>query len=94
MSKNVTFYLVSLKEPCTACKIISGLLKDMIKKLEKRYSNVETYYITLNHPDEASTIEGLEIKRFPALLINSKQITAGTLPGFNELVMLLDSEKN
>lgn len=93
-SKKIKIHMVTLKEPCTACNIIGGLLRDMLTKLKTRYSEVEVSFEELQHLKEASAVEGLEVEKFPALLINGEQITAGTLPQYDQLVMLLESEMN
>ena len=93
MAKSVTIQVVTLKEPCTACSIIEGLIRDMLKKLKSQY-NMEVVNTILQHPREAFAVEGLEVEKFPALLINGEQITAGSLPQPDQLINLLEAELN
>ncbi len=91
ITKSVTIEIVTLKEPCTACQIIEGLIRDMLKKLKAQY-DVEVVNTILQHPKEAATVEGLEVEKFPALLINGEQITAGSLPRLDQLKRILEAE--
>lgn len=78
--------MVSLDQPCTACIIIEGHLKEMLAKLEIRMDNIEVENIIIHDLKNIHSIEGLEIEKFPALLINNEQITAGSLPSLDVLL--------
>jgi len=88
----VIFQVVSLKEPCSACLITAGLLKEMLEKLKSKYCHMEVIYTTLEHIREASAVEGLEVEKLPALIVNGEQITAGGLPALGQLTALLEAE--
>ena len=80
MLNKIKITMVSLDQPCTACLIIEGHLKEMLAKLEIRMDNIEVENIIIHDLKNIHSIEGLEIEKFPALLINNEQITAGSLP--------------
>jgi len=88
----ITITLVSLKDPCTACNIIYGLIKETLEKIQKEYSNVEVKLIELDHIKKAAEVEGLEVEKFPAVLINNEQITAGSLITKRQLASIIQME--
>jgi len=90
--KKIKITLVSLKDPCTACNIIYGLIKETLEKIQKEYSNVEVDFIELEHIKNASEVEGLEVEKFPAVLVNGEQITAGSLITKKQLVSIIQME--
>jgi len=73
--------LVTMTNPCSACLIATDLLKGLFEKLSREealfFVNWEILHI--NHPREFAKIEGLEVERLPAVLIDGEQITAGGL---------------
>lgn len=81
--------LVSLKDPCSACVIIDGLLKEMLIKIQKEMDNVQVEIIELNNLNQVHSIKGLEVEKFPAVLINDEQVTAGSLPSRQQLIAMI-----
>lgn len=77
--------IVTLKEPCSACFIIGGLVKQMFDKLQKEMAFIEVEYTELEDLKNIHNILGLEVEKFPAVIINGEQITAGTIPDKKEL---------
>lgn len=77
--------IVTLKEPCSACFIIGGLVKQMFEKLQKDMAFIEVEYTELEDLKNIHNIQGLEVEKFPAVIINGEQITAGTIPDKKEL---------
>jgi len=90
--EKITITLVSLKDPCTSCNIIYGLVKETLEKVQKEYNNVELKFVELDHIKKAAEVEGLEVEKFPAVLINNEQITAGSLLTKRQLVSILQLE--
>lgn len=78
MSKKVS--VVNLKQPCTACIITCNLVKEILRKLQKTHGDFELEIIELSHINEAPSVEGLEVEKFPAIIVDGEQITAGSLP--------------
>ena len=72
--------LVTLMQPCTACVITGRLSEEIIEKVRKKYGDFEFCKIELKSLAEASTVEGLELEKFPAVIIDGEQVTAGSLP--------------
>lgn len=89
----ITITLVSLKNPCTSCHITYGLIKEVLEKVQKEHNNVDVKYVELEHIKEAKQIEGLEVEKFPAVLINSEQITAGSLITKRQLDAIIQMEE-
>ncbi|MBZ4646445.1 MAG: Thioredoxin domain [Clostridia bacterium] len=89
--QKVNVKVVSLKEPCTACIIIDGLIKEILAKIQKEYNNVEVEIIELEHPKQAHLVKGLEVEKFPAILINDEQVTAGSLPSKQQLISMIQT---
>lgn len=77
--------IVALKEPCSACFIIGGLVKQIFDKLQKEMDFIEVEYTELEDLKNIHNIQGLEVEKFPAVIINGEQITAGTIPDKKEL---------
>lgn len=77
--------IVTLKEPCSACFIIGGLVKQMLDKLQKDMAFIEVEYTELEDLKNIHNIQGLEVEKFPAVIINGEQITAGTIPDKKEI---------
>lgn len=80
--------MVSLKEPCSACLIIDGLLRETLDKLG-RETDIDVEFIVLENLKDVSKVEGLEVEKFPALLINGEQVTAGGLVTERQLRSLI-----
>ncbi|HBM75085.1 MAG TPA: hypothetical protein DD429_05965 [Clostridiaceae bacterium] len=92
MAQKVKVTLISLKHPCTACLITYGLIKEILEKIRKDFDFVEIEYLELEDLKHIHSIPGLEVEKFPALLINDEQITAGSLPMKKQLITIIKSE--
>jgi hypothetical protein len=84
--KEVAITLVSLEQPCSACIIIEGHIKEMLSKLEKRMDYIRMEHVIIDNLKEIHRIEGLEVEKFPALILDGEQITAGSLPPLDQLL--------
>lgn len=69
-----------MKQPCTACVITGRLCEEIIEKVRRRYGDFEFCAVELESPSDAANIEGLEVEKFPAVIIDGEQVTAGSLP--------------
>lgn len=78
-----------MKQPCNACVIIQGLVKEVVEKVT-RLRNVELEERILTHPSQLYDVEGLEVETLPALLLNNEQITAGSIISTKQLLALID----
>jgi len=90
--KEVKIELISLKQPCTACLITEGLIREILEKIRSQYDYVKIEYVKLENLKEVHKIEGLEVEKFPALIINGEQITAGSLPMKKQLISIIEME--
>ena len=86
--------LVTLKQPCTACIITCGLAEEIIEKVKRRSGDFAFSKIELKKSSEAGSVEGLEIEKFPAVIIDGEQVTAGTLPHPNMLKEMIYEQKS
>lgn len=84
--------IITLKDPCSACFIIGGLVKEIFEKLQKEIEFINVEYIELEDLKKLHDIAGLEVEGFPAIMINGEQITAGTVPNRKEIVSRIQWE--
>lgn len=88
----VKINVVLLQDPCSACFIIGGLVKEMFDKLQKKMEIIDVEYRLLENLKNLHSIEGLEVESFPAIIINGEQITAGTIPDKREIIKRIEWE--
>lgn len=86
----VKITIVTLKEPCSACLILNNLVKEIMAKLQKKFNNLDIQYIELSNLSKVHEIKGLEVEKFPAIIVNNEQITAGELPDINYLISAIE----
>ncbi|MBZ9685995.1 thioredoxin family protein [Clostridium estertheticum] len=88
----VKIVVVLLQDPCSACFIIGGLMREMFDKLQKKMEIIDVEYRWLENLKNLHSIEGLEVESFPAIIINGEQITAGTIPDKREIIKRIEWE--
>lgn len=71
--------VVSLKYPCTACLMVYQTVRESIGRILADYEGLEVEYIELENLKNIHQIDGLEVEKFPAVLINDEQVTAGSI---------------
>ncbi len=71
---------MTLDQPCTACLITCRLTEEIIEKVRKRGGDFPFRIVRLRHIKEAAAVEGLEVEKFPAVIIGGEQVTAGSFP--------------
>ncbi|MHB1315791.1 MAG: thioredoxin family protein [Christensenellales bacterium] len=81
MAETKLIRLITLKNPCSACLILCNLTKELLKKLQKCNGQIAVEFVELDHINQAYLVEGLEVDKFPAIIIDGEQVTAGSLPG-------------
>ncbi|MFY9313321.1 MAG: thioredoxin family protein [Tepidanaerobacteraceae bacterium] len=86
----VKITIVTLKEPCSACLILNNLVKEIIAKLQKKFDNLDIQYVEFSNLARIHEIEGLEVEKFPAIIVNGEQVTAGELPDINYLISAIE----
>lgn len=92
MTRRVKVTVVSLKQPCSACLIIYGIIKEMLEKIQKDFEFVDIEYVELDNLKQVHSISGLEVEKFPALIINDEQLTAGSIPAKEQLISIIRNE--
>lgn len=80
-----------MASPCTACVILNALNIETLDKVARERSDFSWELVQLMHPKDVATVEGLEVEKMPAVLINGEQITAGTILSPRALNRLLDT---
>ncbi len=86
----VKITIVTLKEPCSACLILNNLVKEIMAKLQKKFDNLDIQYVEFSNLAMIHEIEGLEVEKFPAIIVNGEQVTAGELPDINYLISAIE----
>jgi hypothetical protein len=81
--------IVTLSQPCSACYITEGLVREMFNKFKKEFPFIDIEYIILDNLREVANIEGIEIEKFPAVLIDGEQVTAGSVPDKNQIIKFI-----
>lgn len=71
--------VVTIRELCSACHIIEGVVRDMMARASMGL-NIEVKWTVYLDPSEAMNHPGLELPKFPALFIDGEQYTAGDIP--------------
>ncbi|MCJ7691039.1 MAG: thioredoxin family protein [Clostridiaceae bacterium] len=88
----VKINVVMLQNPCSACFILDGLVRELFKKLQRKMDFIDVEYKELQNLKNLHSIEGLEVESFPAIIINGEQITAGTIPDRREIIKRIEWE--
>ncbi|MEG1879729.1 MAG: thioredoxin family protein [Oscillospiraceae bacterium] len=78
-----------MKYPCNSCIIVQGLIKEVVAKVIAK-TGVSYEEVILNHPNEVFKVEGLEVEKLPALILDGEQITAGNLISTKQLLLLIN----
>ncbi|HOP56200.1 MAG TPA: thioredoxin family protein [bacterium] len=81
--------IVFLEEPCSACLIIFNLIKEIMERLKGKYDFLEVNYIEIKKLEDLHSIKGLEVEKFPAIIIDGEQISAGTIPDIGEIEKII-----
>lgn len=71
--------VISLKYPCNACQIVYQAVKEVIEKVLPAFEGAKVEYLELENLKGIHEITGLEVEKFPAVLINDEQMTAGSI---------------
>lgn len=75
----VRLKLVTLVQACSSCAIVETLVRESVEKVLAKAPNVEYEATFVGTPQEIEAVPNLEVERFPALLVNGEQITAGSI---------------
>jgi hypothetical protein len=79
-SNNINIKVVALKNSCNACLITKGIVVEILEKLKKENVNIHLERIDLESLKDVQSVIGLEVEKFPAVIVNGEQITAGSIP--------------
>ena len=83
--------LVTMAEPCSQCLIIDDLMRDLLQKTVPDIAGADLKIVALRHPRECANVEGLEVEKLPAVIIDGEQVTAGSLLHRRQLLQLIES---
>jgi hypothetical protein len=70
--------------------ILNNLVKEIMAKLQKKFDNLDIQYVEFSNLARIHEIEGLEVEKFPAIIVNGEQVTAGELPDINYLISAIE----
>ncbi len=82
--------LIVQKSPCTACVIVNHLNMETLQKIAASRSDFTWEIVEIGHPREVWQIEGFEVEKLPAILIDDEQISAGNIISPRQLAKFLD----
>jgi hypothetical protein len=71
--------LVTMKNPCQACLIISDLMVGLFEKISTDYNDVDFSVVKLERPEDLYKIPGLVIEKLPAVIIDDEQVSCGSI---------------
>lgn len=84
--------LIVQRFPCTACVIVNGLSMETLEKVASRRPGFTYEIFEVGAPSELAGIEGLEVEKLPALILDGVQRTAGSLLTPRQLEHMLDED--
>lgn len=82
--------LVMAAYPCNACQIANDLNVETLKKVSAMRDDFQFEIILVGHPRELAGVEGLEVEKLPAVLINGEQISAGSVLAPRQVMKILE----
>ena len=60
-----------------------------MERLKGKYDFLEVNYIEIKKLEDLHSIKGLEVEKFPAIIIDGEQISAGTIPDIGEIEKII-----
>ncbi len=90
MAEPVTITLVSKDQHCASSTISDQIVREVLSEVKNRHPEIEMKRVKLR-ADETCTIPGIQIHQFPSLLLNGKQITAGSIITEERLEQLIQN---
>ncbi len=90
MAEPITITLVSKDQYCASCTISDQIVREVLSDIRKKHPDIRIKHIKLRS-DEECTVPGVEIHQFPALLVNGKQVSAGSIITEDRLEQLIKS---
>jgi hypothetical protein len=79
--------LVSRKQHCISCDITDRIVRQAVESVSRRRPDLDVRYIDLDEI-EPSPVE-LETERYPAVLIDGKQVSGGEVVTEEKLLEIL-----
>lgn len=92
MVVNVKIQLVRPAHPCQACQITANLQEEVLAKLCGKHGGLVFEVVEFGTPAEMKAVENLEVEKFPAVIADGEQITAGSLYHLRRLERVLGLE--
>ena len=89
----MTVTLVTPENPCSSCQIAAELMRGLILKLTAEISDAEFTTIYVKHPRDLRGVNGLEVERLPAVLIDGEQISAGNIMHRRQLLAEIEARR-
>lgn len=90
MAQQINITIVTLSQPCSACYIIEGIVRETFNKLKRDFPLMNIDYIVVYDLKKIHDIDGIEVEKFPAVLIDGEQITAGSIPDKKQIIKFME----
>jgi len=78
MGPNVKITLISKDQHCLSCTMSDQIVREVLQQIKTKNPEYQITYISLD-ADQECTIPAVKIHQFPSILLNNKQITAGSI---------------
>lgn len=88
MAEPVTITLVSKDQHCISCTISDQIVREVLTEVKKKHPEIHMKHVRVG-ANEKCTVSGVTIHQFPALLVNGKQVSAGSIITENRLEQLI-----
>mgnify|MGYP006297228031 CR=1 FL=1 len=79
--------LVSRKQHCISCDITDRIVRESLKSVDRKRGDVEVEYLELDEIEPSPV--ALDTERYPAVLIDGRQVSAGEVVTEEKLLELL-----
>lgn len=88
----VRLTLVRLAKACSSCAIVENLVREAVGRVRAEIPELDVSEHVVDSPREIAGVPNLEVERFPALILEGEQITAGSIITPRDLRRLVESE--
>ena len=78
MADSISIILVSKDQHCLSCTLSDQIVREVLQQIKKKHPSYSVKHIQLS-ADQKCTIPAIKIHQFPSLILNDKQITAGSI---------------
>jgi len=88
MAESITILLVSQDQHLNSAAMSDQIVREVLQQVKKNHPKYSIKHIQLA-PDQKCTLPAVKIHQFPSLILNGKQITAGSIISEERLDQLI-----